>query len=192
MVPQRAVSDKSQRILDATLALVAEFGFQGATTDLIAKRAGVGAGTIFRYFESKDALLLALYRNLKLEMTAGIAAKVDLTLPIESILRQVWFLSLDSALEDRDRFLFLQQFYNSPFALVLSSELRQSMLAPLWGLFEQAIAARVVRPMPLHLMEIFYLEPVICLARRHFGEALDLDPQLRQAAFEASWRAIRE
>ena len=50
----------------AALELFVERGFYGTAVPEIAERAGVGAGTIYRYFESKEALVNALYREQKL------------------------------------------------------------------------------------------------------------------------------
>lgn len=44
-------------ILDATLGLLGEGGFQAATMDAIAARAGVGKNTIYRRWPSKEELL---------------------------------------------------------------------------------------------------------------------------------------
>jgi len=48
--------DKRDDIVQAALELIAENGFHGAPMAMIADRAGVGAGTIYRYFENKDLL----------------------------------------------------------------------------------------------------------------------------------------
>ena len=45
------------RLLDASLELLAERGYRGATTREIARRAGVTELTLFRHFGTKDALL---------------------------------------------------------------------------------------------------------------------------------------
>lgn len=54
---------KAQRvrdaIYDAMLALTEEHGYDAATLDQVAERAEVGISTVYRYFESKDAILLA-------------------------------------------------------------------------------------------------------------------------------------
>jgi AcrR family transcriptional regulator len=46
-------------LLDATLGLLAEAGYERLTIDAIAKRAGVGRPTIYRRYESKPALVAA-------------------------------------------------------------------------------------------------------------------------------------
>ena len=61
--------DKREAILQATLELVAENGFHDAPCSLIALRAGVAAGTIYRYFESKEALIQELYTVLEGRLT---------------------------------------------------------------------------------------------------------------------------
>lgn len=48
---------KRQAIVDATLALLAEHGFQATTVDAIAARAGVSKNTIYRRWSSKEELL---------------------------------------------------------------------------------------------------------------------------------------
>ena len=60
---KKVVEDKRQAILDAALGLFADQGFHGTSVPQIAKKAGVAAGTIYRYFDGKDAMVNALYRH---------------------------------------------------------------------------------------------------------------------------------
>jgi AcrR family transcriptional regulator len=53
--PRRASARTA--IVDATLELLAERGFQGATIEAIAARAGVGRNTIYRRWPSKEELI---------------------------------------------------------------------------------------------------------------------------------------
>jgi AcrR family transcriptional regulator len=53
--PRRA--ETGQAIVDATLALLAESGFQATTVDAIAERAGVAKNTIYRRWDSKEELI---------------------------------------------------------------------------------------------------------------------------------------
>jgi TetR/AcrR family transcriptional regulator, transcriptional repressor of bet genes len=57
-------------LITATLDCVAEFGIAGATVRQIAARAGVTGGLIRHYFDSKDQMLQAAYRQLMTEMCA--------------------------------------------------------------------------------------------------------------------------
>ncbi len=50
---------RTDEILDAAIELFAERGYNGADTQELAKRVGVGKGTLYRYFPSKECLFLA-------------------------------------------------------------------------------------------------------------------------------------
>lgn len=53
--------DKREQILEATADLVAECGLQASPMSKVAKSACCGAGTIYRYFETKDELVQELF-----------------------------------------------------------------------------------------------------------------------------------
>ena len=59
----RAVKKQDTRslILDAALDVFSEDGFHQTTMDQIAEKAGLGKGTLYRYFPTKDALYHALF-----------------------------------------------------------------------------------------------------------------------------------
>ncbi len=52
--------DTQERILKAAQKLFARKGYGGTTTKELAKAAGVAEGTLFRHFESKKAILVAV------------------------------------------------------------------------------------------------------------------------------------
>jgi AcrR family transcriptional regulator len=60
--------DKRNAILDAATRVFAERGLTAAPTSEISKQAGVAEGTLFTYFKTKDDLMNALYREIKLEL----------------------------------------------------------------------------------------------------------------------------
>lgn len=49
-----------EALVDATAAVIGEFGLAEASTNRIAERAGVSVGSLYQYFESRDALIAAL------------------------------------------------------------------------------------------------------------------------------------
>src|SRR5690242_16002774 len=64
--PGRPRSEQAeQAIIEATLDLFAEQGFEGVCVEAVAARAGVGKATIYRRWPNKEELLLAAFGSLK-------------------------------------------------------------------------------------------------------------------------------
>ncbi|HJY74417.1 MAG TPA: TetR/AcrR family transcriptional regulator, partial [Streptosporangiaceae bacterium] len=64
--PGRPRSEQAdQAIIEATLDVFAEKGFDGVCVELVAARAGVGKATIYRRWSNKEELLLAAFASLK-------------------------------------------------------------------------------------------------------------------------------
>ena len=55
---------RRQRILDAALEVFSEKGFHQATVAEVAEKAHVGKGTVYLYFEGKEALLVSIFDTL--------------------------------------------------------------------------------------------------------------------------------
>ncbi len=79
----------STAILEAAEDLIAAKGLQGAPLLQIAKKAGVAVGTLYNYFEDRDALIRALFEmrraTLRPQLRAAVGKGSDL--PFEDRLR---------------------------------------------------------------------------------------------------------
>lgn len=62
-------------LLDATARVIAQRGLDGATTPLIAEAAGVSVGSLYQYFDGKDALIAALLAKLVGDLTQVLDAQ---------------------------------------------------------------------------------------------------------------------
>ncbi|MDN7849802.1 TetR/AcrR family transcriptional regulator [Burkholderia seminalis] len=81
--------DKHEAILAAAARALAEDGAT-ATTARVARLAGVAEGTVFTYFETKDALLNALYLSLKADMREAMMTGFPEHAPVEQAVRHAW------------------------------------------------------------------------------------------------------
>ncbi|HYB46365.1 MAG TPA: TetR/AcrR family transcriptional regulator [Streptosporangiaceae bacterium] len=84
--PGRPRSEQAeQAIIEATLDLFAEKGFEGVCVDLVAARAGVGKATIYRRWPNKEELLLAAFGSLKSPFPEpkGVSVRDDLLAMVE-------------------------------------------------------------------------------------------------------------
>jgi AcrR family transcriptional regulator len=91
-VPRKSRTDAQrnrERILEVAKEAFTRFGAD-ASLDDIAKQAGVGAGTLYRHFPTRDALIEAVYRS-EVEKLAAAECKFSETMaPMEAL--RAWML----------------------------------------------------------------------------------------------------
>lgn len=143
--------DKRDAILTAATCIFAEGGLS-APTSAVSKAAGIAEGTLFTYFPTKDDLLNALYRQIKLELAgvlmSGFARKKD----IRGKIQHIWDAFLSWGLANPERRRVLAQ-------LVVSSKLTKETkavgaapFAELEVMAQEAIAQGTIRDFPLEFI----------------------------------------
>jgi AcrR family transcriptional regulator len=60
---ERRPDDRTQELIDAALHVFAEKGYRNTSLDEVATAAGVTKGTIYHYFDTKEALLLGVIQH---------------------------------------------------------------------------------------------------------------------------------
>ncbi len=80
-----------ERIVATAREVFLEHGVEAPLDDVV-KRAGVGAGTLYRHFPNRDALIEAVYRS-EIEEIADQSAALTKSLAAEDALRE-WFREL--------------------------------------------------------------------------------------------------
>lgn len=89
----RISQEKKDRIISVALDEFATKGFSNANTNVIAEKAGISVGSLFKYFENKENFFLTIinYGVSQLETVLGsvVASDKSLELKLESILRTI-------------------------------------------------------------------------------------------------------
>jgi AcrR family transcriptional regulator len=85
-------------ILDATTRVLVKDGFDGLTTNAVARVAGVSIGSLYQYYPNKEALVAALIERHSEQMNAAIKAELArvATLPIAQAARAVIELTMQA------------------------------------------------------------------------------------------------
>ena len=183
--------DKCDEIVRAALELIAEHGFHGAPMAAIAERAGVGAGTIYRYFENKDVMIREIYTCLEGQVWTAIKEHYPEGLR-ERFLHICTYLIryfLASPLE----FRFIEQFHNSPYGVDCRREKflgsKNKDLAT--ELFEAGQQQQIIKDLPLPILFALTFGPLIDICRDHILKFITLDDELIERTVEACWDAVR-
>ncbi len=147
--------DKRKEIISVAMELLAENGFHGVPMSMIADRANVAVGTIYRYFAGKDELINALFQELEARITAAIRGSFPTTGSFRERFLYLNGIILRYLIDNPLHFRYLEQFMNSPYGVsmrrdrLLEKEGRDDIFMTL---FEEAIAARIVKDIPINAL----------------------------------------
>jgi AcrR family transcriptional regulator len=120
--------DKREAIVAAALELFVERGFFGTTVPEIADRAGVGAGTIYRYFDSKEALVNELYREQKLRFAREVIDNFPSGVPARELFRTLWQRMAAYACAHPQSYAFMELHHHARYLDAQSRAMEQRMV----------------------------------------------------------------
>jgi TetR/AcrR family transcriptional regulator, multidrug resistance operon repressor len=185
------IPDKKQAVIEAMLALVVEKGFHGTPMSLVAQQAGVAAGTIYHYFDSKEAVLNELYGLLKAQMGAAMLQPDQADQPFKARFFRFWLNLFDYFTGHPKEFTFLEMYANSSYINQLTREENEAHYAPVVEFLAQGIQAGVLRPLDLRLMVALTYGSVVAAAKLHLSGQPALTPAQVQQAAQSGWDGVR-
>jgi AcrR family transcriptional regulator len=145
--------DKRNAILDAATRVFAQRGLTAAPTSEISKEAGVAEGTLFTYFKTKDDLMNALYREIKLELADAMMSGFPRKKSVRTRLRHVWDGYVNWGVANREKRKVLAQLQVSG---VLSKESIEAGGAPfveMQNMIQDATEQHILRAgLPIELI----------------------------------------
>jgi AcrR family transcriptional regulator len=185
------MTEKRDDILKATLKLISERGFHGTPMSMIAEEAGVGAGTIYRYFENKESLIIELFMELKGEISQAMLAGFSPEANSEEIFRKVWFNTFNYCVLHPQEMVFLEQFHNSPFQTPEAEAATLEYMEPLVNMLQAAIEAGEIKNIPFEMLSTFVYDVTVANAKRHISGQLEMNEANLEMAVQACWDAIK-
>ena len=166
---RRRKDARPQEILEAALQVFAEKGFAAARMDEIAQRARVSKGTIYLYFESKEAVFRALIQATLVRRVADMVAFVrDHKGPIAPLLREL-LLRLGHFLSTSDLVMLpkmvIAEAGNFPdLARIYREEVVERGLALFGGLLQTGMDRGEFRKLPVHHAVRLCMAPLLLAA----------------------------
>ncbi len=183
--------NKRERILEAALELFTERGFHGTAMPLVAERAGVGAGTIYRYFESKEALVNVLFQKWHLRLDEFVFADFPETAPVRMQFHHWWTRVAEFSRKYPTATTFLSLHFHSPYLDAKSRASAEAMWDRGFTNLRTAQEQQVVKPLPVALL-MFMLDGMITgMFRARQSGMVELDEALIRSAEECAWAAVR-
>jgi len=185
------VDDKRRRILDAALRVFAARGYHGTAVPEVAAAAKVGTGTMYRYFETKEALVNEVYRDAKARLRAALLDGLDLAAVGEGWFLDAWRRLIDFARAEPAAFQFLEMQDHAPYLDAKSREVELSVLAPLWLAGKRLTdRRRTARALPVDVLIALVWGAFVGLIKADRLGYLTLDDKTLMRAGEVCWTLI--
>jgi TetR/AcrR family transcriptional regulator, repressor of fatR-cypB operon len=185
--------DKRKKIIKAALMLLTKHGFHAAPMSMIAEKAGVGTGTIYTYFKSKDILINAIYHEIENEILDHLSRNTPETRSIRERFIHLWTTLLKYLIANPINFRYIEQFHNSPFGVSLRRDrLTGNAGEPpvFMNILKDGILTKEIRNLPMLVLHAQAFGSLIVLARDHALGFIEMDAPLISRCAEACWDSI--
>lgn len=183
--------DKRRAILEAALELFVERGFHGTAVPEVAQKAGVGAGTIYRYFENKEALVNELYRHAKGRMVGGCLDGFPAGAAAREAFHWLWTRMAAFAVAEPKAFAFLEFHQHSSYFDDESRRVEDQLFRFALEFLRSAQARKEVREVDPMVLISIVLGSFVGLVRLGFEGKLELTEARLAEAEQCVWEAIR-
>ncbi len=171
------IADKKMAIFRSTMELVRENGFHGTPMSMVAKHAGVAAGTIYHYFESKEHLLRELFEYAQQQAIAVVAKETCETIPFKTCFFNLWNGLYTFYRENLDLLKFFEQFVNSPFGADRPPIEQDKFYSLLFAFFERGIQQGELKPVSSKILATLAHSSILSTAKLTAQGRLQLNKQ---------------
>ena len=185
------LGDKRQAILDAALDLFAERGFHGTAVPLVADRAGVGAGTVYRYFDSKEALVNELFQFWKQLLGRALLEDFPLNKGTRAQFHEIWKRLFEFAALHPKAVAFLELHHHRDYLDARSRAVESALLTPLKAFVLDAQKQKTLRPTTPEVLMAMVYGTFTALLRASAEKHITLSQALLDEAENALWDAVR-
>jgi TetR/AcrR family transcriptional regulator, repressor of fatR-cypB operon len=182
--------DRRESILEAALACFVERGFHGTAIPQIAEKAGIAAGTIYHYFDSKEALVNALYRTWK----SAIAQRVFTAFPATASTRRqfevMWHEMVAFAREAPTAFAFIELHNHASYLDAESLAIDRTIKDFAATIIKRAQVDGLVKALDAHTLMELVFGAFVGMMRAHWEGRITLTDDVIAGAEQACWDAI--
>jgi AcrR family transcriptional regulator len=186
------MNEKQKQLIEASIDLFAQEGFWNTPTSRIAQHAGVGTGTLFNYFESKAALIDAVYAQLKQEFMSYVVADYPEDASVQARFEHIWFRWVDWGVQNPVRHNLLLQLRVSELVSKEVQRPPEEQSAAMVALVDQAIQEGTLIDISImYLAAVFQaqLEAAINYATSNSLTGVELTRHVAQG-FEVFWKGV--
>lgn len=185
--------NRRETILHVAKELIAVNGFHNTPMSMIADKAGIATGSIYRHFTSKDELINEIHRELNDRLVRSLLKNYPRGEPTSVRFHSIGRSFVHYCLAAPFDFSFLEKFHNSPYGVAYRRELvsQEKEQSPIDELLAAAAREEVIKQLPRTVLSALIFGPLVGIVRDHILGFNRLDEETIERTVEACWDAIR-
>jgi AcrR family transcriptional regulator len=184
--------DKKDKITEAAIQLINEYGLAETSMSKIAQKAGVAPGTLYTYFDNKEDMLKELFLTVKKDMQQKILCEINISSPTESEFKKILKNFIHFFSNNKENSLFIEQFMNSPLILKLVGDEAKMIGRSLTEFFENGKSIGVFKQIDVDLMFIYAISPLTQIAKKYFNGEFEFTETNIDLIVQMGWESIRK
>lgn len=181
------MKNKRKAIFNATIELVSIHGFEGTSVAMIAEKAGVGIGTIYRYFNNKEDLFKNYFIEICQYVSSASLENYSEESPIYDRFRILWFNTMNYYLAHPQERSFTQQFLSSPYMNGEINDLIAEIFESSTRMYIFGVEQGIFKKMPRPMSDSFWWSTILELSRRHNAGEFILDDEMKELSLKIVW-----
>jgi len=182
---------KYDAIVDASIKLVNELGFDGISISKIAAQAEVSPATIYIYFKNKEDLFTKIYIDVRQKMSEGALQDVQEDMALEQAFKTAMHSTFQFYLDHRD-FMFYRERFEQTSMMQSIDENQFELYRFSTSLLQRGVKEGIIRNLPIPLLAAFSFVPIITILRLHLDGVLKMSKKEISEACDIAWDSIRK
>lgn len=182
---------KKEALFQATLKLIAQHGFHGASMSMISKESNVAIGTIYHYFKSKDELIIDLLQYAKRASLDASFGKDDVNLSRFERFKKLWINLYQHLVEQPEKMSFFAQFFSSPYC---SAEIKDCICfeSEFDNFITQTKEEGIIQDIPNKMITSVFLGSVVNTAKQAIKTQSQLTSEEKEVMVNMIWNGIKK
>jgi AcrR family transcriptional regulator len=181
-----------EALLDAALAVMSERGFHATSVPELAARAGIGAATMYRHFESKEALVNALYIHAKRQFAALVLEGFPEDLPVRKAFGELWARLTRIVSRHTSLLVFLELHHHASYITSQTLDACEDLVSkPVQALIRRGQQEGVIRTGDPKFLYTFLEGTFLGLAKAAIGRGGPVDEEMLRKGEPLAWAAVR-
>jgi AcrR family transcriptional regulator len=182
--------DRRESILAAALECFVERGFHGTAIPQIAEKAAIAAGTIYHYFDSKEALVNALYRSWKSAIAKRVFTAFPQGAPVRTQFEVMWNEMVAFAVAHPTAFAFIELHNHASYLDAESIAIDRHVKDFAYAIIKRAQTDGLVKPLDTHVLMELVFGAFVGMMRAHWEGRIALTDEVITGAEQACWDAV--